>query len=200
MSSATHSLRADNRQAALLDAAARVFRHKGYSASTMRDIAREAGMLPGSIYYHFPTKEDLLLAVYAEGVRRIGEAVDTAVAARDTPWMRLQAACEAHLDHLLAGSDYASVVIRVQPQDLPSAAADELRRLRDAHEQRFRTLVQALPLPPDTDRTLLRLMLLGALNQAQVWYRPQRTGPAMAPSTIARDFVRMLKHPQEPQP
>ena len=36
-------------------------------------------MLPGSIYYHFPSKEEMLLAVYEEGLRHIAERVDAAV-------------------------------------------------------------------------------------------------------------------------
>ena len=36
----------------IIDAAARVFREKGYDGATLRDIAKEAGLLPGSLYYH----------------------------------------------------------------------------------------------------------------------------------------------------
>ncbi|MCZ7598181.1 MAG: TetR/AcrR family transcriptional regulator [Gammaproteobacteria bacterium] len=51
----------------------------------MRDIAREAGMIAGSIYYHFPSKEDLFPAVYEEGVRRISARVSAAIAGIDDP-------------------------------------------------------------------------------------------------------------------
>ena len=56
--------RQDNRRQQLLDVAARLFRERGYHVTSMRDIAREVGMLSGSIYYHFPSKEEMLLAVY----------------------------------------------------------------------------------------------------------------------------------------
>ena len=46
----------------------------------MRDIAKAVGMLSGSIYYHFDSKEGMLLAVYEEGERRVAEAVDAAIA------------------------------------------------------------------------------------------------------------------------
>ena len=45
--------RQDNRRAQLLDAAARLFRERGFHATSMRDIAKAVGMLSGSIYYHF---------------------------------------------------------------------------------------------------------------------------------------------------
>ena len=44
----------------------------------MREIARAAGMLPGSLYCHFAIKEDLLRAVYIRGVDQISEAVQNA--------------------------------------------------------------------------------------------------------------------------
>ncbi|MGA8006403.1 MAG: helix-turn-helix domain-containing protein, partial [Burkholderiales bacterium] len=71
--------RADSRLPRILDRAAGLLRDKGFHATSMRDIAGSVGMLPGSLYCHFDSKEDLLVAVYAEGVRRLGEAVDAAL-------------------------------------------------------------------------------------------------------------------------
>jgi AcrR family transcriptional regulator len=109
--------RQDNRRAQLLDAAARLFRERGYHATSMRDIAKAVGMLSGSIYYHFDSKEEMLLAVYEEGERRVAEAVDAAVAGETDPWQRLEAACAAHLAMLIAHRDFAQVMIRTLPQE-----------------------------------------------------------------------------------
>jgi AcrR family transcriptional regulator len=177
-----------NRRQALLDAAARLFARRGFHAASMREIARAAGMLPGSLYYHVASKDELLLAVYAEGVRRIAARVDAATAQASVPWARLEAACIAHAEMLLDGGDYAQVVIRVRPQDCPAMEA-RLIALRDAHEDRFKTLVAELELPEGTDRQALRLMVLGALNWAQTWYRPGGDAPA----AIARRFLALLR-------
>ena len=66
---------------------------------------------------------------------------------RTDPWERLEAACVAHLEALLEESDYAQVVIRVQPADVPSVAA-RLVALRDGYERLFVDLVAELPLAP----------------------------------------------------
>ena len=182
--------RADNRLPLLLDEAARLFRAQGFHGTSIRDIVRAVDMLPGSLYYHFATKEDLLAAVYAEGVRRISERVGAAAAGAAEPWARLEAACVAHLESLLEESDYAQVVIRVRPSDAPSVAA-HLITLRDGYERLFVDLIAALPLAPSVDRASLRLMLLGALNWTQNWYRPGRDDPA----AIARHFVGLLRAP-----
>jgi len=179
--------RADNRLPLILDEAARLFSARGFHGASVRDIVAAVDMLPGSLYYHFATKEALLAAVYAEGVRRISEAVAAAIAGKRDPWERLEAAAVAHLEALLEAGDYAQVVIRVRPADAPSVEA-ELVRLRDDYERVFVELVQDLPLARGTDRRSVRLMLLGALNWSQTWYHPGRDDPR----AIARRFVAQL--------
>ncbi len=193
---AARAPRRDSRLAAVLDAAAAQFAARGYEATSIRDIVQRVGMLPGSLYCHFANKEALLAAVYAEGVRRIGAAVDTAAARHDEPWARLEAACAAHLQALLDRSAYAQVVTRVGPASVPALAA-ELVALRDAYEQRFAALVDALPLPPRAPRATLRLLLLGALNWTPTWYRD---GAGQSPAMLARRFVRLLADAQRLAP
>ena len=57
------ALRQERRQA-ILDAAMKVFAQQGYAAATIRAIAREANIAQGTIYLYFPSKRDLLLALY----------------------------------------------------------------------------------------------------------------------------------------
>jgi len=98
----------------------------------------------------------------------------------------------AHLEALLKTGDYALVVIRVLPQDVPKAAA-RLVKLRDGYDSLFAELVAALPLPPKTDRQTFRLLLLGALNWTQHWFRE---GGRSSPRSIARSFLRLLREAQ----
>ena len=180
--------RQDSRRHLLLDVAAALFAARGYAATSMRDIAKAAGMLPGSIYCHFPTKAVLLRAVYEEGVRRIGDGVARAVAAEAEPWARLRAAASAHMAAVLDDSSYARVVIRVLPADAPEVAPD-LTALRDGYEDTFRRLIDALALPAAADAGAFRRLLLGALNWSQTWYRPGGDAPA----AIAGRFVDLLR-------
>jgi AcrR family transcriptional regulator len=183
--------RQDNRRQHLLDAAAGLICRRGYHATSMRDIGRATDMLPGSIYYHFASKDELLVAIYAEGVRRIAERVDKAAARATDPMKRLEAACVAHLEMLLTDSDYAQVVVRVLPEDVP-AVSERLTALRDDYEERFRQLIAALKLPKTRQR-YARLTLLGGLNGAQAWYRPGGDSPAR----IARRVLECLREPLE---
>jgi len=191
--------RAHNRQPKLLEAAARVFRQKGYGITTMRDIAAATGMTAGSIYYHYPSKGDLLLAVYAEGVRRVTAAVEAAMEPEGTPWQQLERAITAHLLMMVGQAPgdgpFAGVFVQVLPHDFPPEHHEALIALRNGYEATFRALIDALPLKRGTDRRLLRLQLIGALNHVPQWYRPN--GPR-TPQAIARVMTRHLQAGLEP--
>ena len=184
---------ADSRLPQLLDEAAALFRAHGFEGTSMRDIARAVGMLPGSLYCHFETKEALLVAVYVKGVRQISDAVQAAIDRHQDPWDRLEAACIAHLEAILHDDDYAQVVVRVRPAEV-GAADDSLAALRNQYESIFTELIAALPLSRTTDRRVMRLMLIGAMNWSQVWWRPDGR---FNPRTIARKFIALLRQGQE---
>lgn len=180
--------RANNRTNALLDSAAELFSTRGYEASTMRDIARNNGMLPGSIYYHFPNKDALLVAVYEEGVHRLTDRVEEALNGIANPWDRLERMLATHVAMIVEPTAYARVIIRILPDAAP-AVAGQLIALRNRYERILRSLIEALPLADGTDRRVLRLLLIGAANHIPVWHRPG----GRAPAEIAHDLVRMAR-------
>lgn len=184
--------RADNREKDLLDAAARLFAQRGYAATSMRDIALAIDMLAGSVYYHFPSKEELLVAVYSVGVEQLDATCVEAMSRETEPWARLEALCRAHLEVVLTDSDYARVLIRVLPDDIPSVA-DRLRLLRGRQEERFRAAIDQLPLRRGVDRGVLRLMLLGALNWSLTWFAPEGR---RSPRELAHQYVAFIKETQ----
>jgi AcrR family transcriptional regulator len=59
------SSKGEQTRTAIVAAALRLFREKGYEATTMRAIAREAGVATGNAYYYFSSKEELVLQFYA---------------------------------------------------------------------------------------------------------------------------------------
>lgn len=58
--------RSERSRAAILEAALELFSHRGYGATSMRDIASKAGVSTGSVYHHFADKEAIFLALLAQ--------------------------------------------------------------------------------------------------------------------------------------
>ncbi|MEH6494385.1 MAG: TetR/AcrR family transcriptional regulator [Pseudomonas marincola] len=180
--------RSDNRRQELMAAAAHLFNQRGYDATSMRDIAREAGMLAGSMYYHFPSKDDLIIATYEEGTRLISEALVSATEGCADPWDRLFRAASAHMNTLFGGNNFSILLCGDISRAAP-ALRIRLIEIRDSYDELFMELIENLPLPDDVDPTLLRLSLLGSLNWSASWYRPG----GQTPEQIGTLFVRLLK-------
>ena len=180
----------ESRRQAVLDTAAAMFAAKGYAGTSIRSITTSVGMFPGSIYCHFKSKEDLLLAVYREGVARFEAAIDVALGgSTGDPWQALEVACAAHLSILLNGGDYARIVSPEFVRSFPPSMLPMLNAERDRYERHFEKLIAALPLDPRTDHWLFKVALFGSLNWSQTWYRKGR----YTPKDIAQAFIAFLR-------
>ena len=77
----------EDKRRLILDAAVRVFAHKGYHTSRVGDIAEEAGVAHGLLYHYFRSKEELLETIFRETWRDVLDAVraveETDESARD---------------------------------------------------------------------------------------------------------------------
>ena len=173
----TKGVRPENRRQVILEAAAALFKSKGFDGTSMREIATASGILPGSIYFHFHSKDDLLLSVQRAGLEHLRTAVESALDGISEPWPRLEAACIAHMEVILGGKSSSGPALLNGPMDRDSPLWDRIGALRDEYEKIFRQLVDDLPLPPGTNRKYLRLSLLGSINWTCQWYRPGRDSP-----------------------
>ena len=105
-----------NRRQALLKASARLFRRKGFGATTTRDIAAAVGMQSGSPFYHFASKGELLFAVMEEGMHsaltRQLDAQASALAQGVDAGGLLRRLIRAHFDTLHGrGRDFIPVML-----------------------------------------------------------------------------------------
>ncbi len=103
--------RADARrnEKTLLDAAAAVFVSSGVEAP-IRDIAAEAGVGTATIYRHFPTRADLIIAVYRHQIEALAEAGPALLAAGPTPYAALGKWINLFIDFLVTKHGLAGVL------------------------------------------------------------------------------------------
>lgn len=173
-------------RARILDSAALIFRNKGYAGTRLSDVAAAANTQAGSLYYHFPSREELVEEVLRVGQERTSGFVRRRVAALPgdaSDLDRLREAISAHLDSVLEIGDYTAATIRIIGQ-----VPEEIRRRR-LHEQReygefWRSLVNRAhasgDFRTDLNSSALRMLLLGAINSVPDWFRPRRDGMSTA--------------------
>lgn len=185
-----------NRKQEMLNAAAHLFSTRGFDGSSMRMIARRANVRAASLYYHFPSKAEMLAAVYQESGRKMSEFVLAAIDGETDPWRRLELACCAHLRALLAGIDYIQVTFSESPRRFPPGLRDRLIAERDRYERIFRDLIDALPMKDARTRKYFMLSLFGATAWTRMWYR----AGGDEPETIARNILAIVRSGVEGNP
>jgi AcrR family transcriptional regulator len=168
-------LRPEMRQK-VLDAAARLFRERGYAGTTMRDVAHRCGIRAASLYYHFHSKDDILAEVFDYGVRRVAAAVRAAVEALPataSSYDKIRAAVRAHLESFFVYGDYTASNVRVFRQ-APREVQRRNRGLRDRYEAYWKRLLEEARRRGDlrrgVDLSIARLFLFGGMNHTLEWY------------------------------
>src|SRR6201994_2044500 len=86
----------DNRGRDVLAAGVDLFASRGFDATSVRDIATAARVQPASVYYHYPSKEALLVAIVDRAAAQVAEQLRAAATDPD-PWSRLEPACRPPL-------------------------------------------------------------------------------------------------------
>lgn len=105
--------RARSRQQRILKAAATVISRRGYRDAVVEEIAREAETSKGGVYFHFPGKEAILLALLDHTAALLRRKVEKAIAEADDPVAKADAALRVLL-HTLAGHRTLARVFAVE--------------------------------------------------------------------------------------
>jgi AcrR family transcriptional regulator len=164
-----------NRRRELIHSAARLFRRKGFHATSTRDIAAAVGMRSGSPFYHFESKGALLYAVMEEGMRSAIERQQHAlehVGPRASADQRLRVLVRSHFDVLLGpGSDFIPVML-YEARSITAGQRRALASLQSEYEAQWVPVLEALRDERRLrgDVKLARLLIFGALNWSAQWY------------------------------
>jgi TetR/AcrR family transcriptional regulator, cholesterol catabolism regulator len=160
----------------IVAAAAKVFRTKGYHAATVRDIADEVGILKGSLYHHFESKEALLYLVVKEPIAQMFRTIAAIAEADSTATEKLRRAILAHLEAFDRHYPHLFVYLREREsvkrrfREMIGFSPKEYER---CWQQILREGVEQEEFRPDLDIQVTSYGLLGMLNWAYKWYDPQ---------------------------
>lgn len=160
----------------ILNAAVHLFAEFGYNGTTMRDIAKQVGVLPGSLYAHISGKDELLSTIVESGIAKFLGIIHE-IEASDAPAdVRMRNAIKAHVATVAENPERTLVVFH-QWRFLPEPARARAVELRRDYAQAFFQILEAgvadgtfrKPL----DARFAIFSILGALNWVPEWYSPQ---------------------------
>lgn len=158
----------------ILKIAARMFCDRTYHGTTLQDIAREMGMLKGSLYYYIDSKERLLFAIISQAVNSLNEGLVRVENADLAPDKRLK---EIIREHVSFNADFreAGTLFLTERHALASLEMSGVNRIIDRRNQLLvRTLDEAVSwgIYHPLDIRLVSLAIIGLCNSLLFWYRP----------------------------
>ena len=182
-------------RAGILNAAASLFRLRGYGAVSLRAIAAAAGIKAGSIYYHFPSKDAIVTEILDAGIVAVHDEARAAVEAlpdKAQPEDVFRATVRGHLRALLEYGDYTSANVRIFGQ-VPPAVREANLPVRRAYEKYLDALLSDLQaaglIRADVNISRFRLLLIGAMNATLEWFDPDQGSVEALADDYANTFL-----------
>jgi AcrR family transcriptional regulator len=175
----------------ILDAAAQVFRQKGFHGASMADIAKAVDLQKASLYHHVTSKQEILLDLLDRALGMLFEQVNV-IAKQPLPAdEKLRQMIHVYL-RLLADNSDLSAVLLFEHRSLEPAQHKRHIPNRDRFETLWRDALDdgvqdGLFDCPDTSLAVRALM--GNLNWTLTWYRPDG---ALSMEKIADQYTDLL--------
>ncbi|MFF2011264.1 TetR/AcrR family transcriptional regulator [Streptomyces sp. NPDC058195] len=181
------------RRSELLATAAEVFAAQGYNATTVRNIADAAGMLAGSLYYHFDSKESMVDEILSTFLDELWEGYDAVLAAGLAP----RAAIGALVTESFREIDRHRAAVAIYQKEARHLAAlprfgylvESQRRFETAWLGTLERGVADHSFRADLDIRLTYRFVRDTVWVAASWYRP---GGLHSPEEIARQYLSMV--------
>jgi AcrR family transcriptional regulator len=192
----------DEKQLAILDAAASVFMKLGFAAASLDDISEHYGATKGIIYYHFRSKTSLFFAVQRRAMELTRAAIEPAAKDSGSPRERLEQMAFAHTLLMMEHLDYLRVAAQGLELHLGGRTTEEERKalkeitvLRDNNEKLYLQVLEEgmrAGVFRQMDIRLVVKPLLGALNWTSRWYQPRQGETRASREVIAAEIARYV--------
>ena len=174
------------RRLEILRSAAAAFTRNGFTGATMEEIAEQAQMAKGNLYYYFPSKQELLFFCQDYSLTRLNEQAATVLKSKQPADAKLRALIALHVHTVL--EELPGSTAHTDFRSLPKEQLRKIVRKRDRYEKAYRNVVEAgvqESLFEVGDARTAVWAILGALNWIVQWYSPKGE---MTAEQIARDF------------
>jgi AcrR family transcriptional regulator len=178
-----HALKRD----AVILAAARAFRERGYHNTSLDDLAAGLGVTKPTLYLYVPNKEAILFECFKAGLEQIQACLTDCEGAPGVARERLFAFIRGYATAIVG--DFGWCMLRAEDQHLGAAMSRRIKLLKAGIDKRMRALIDAGVADGSIRRCDTRMTafaLAGALNWMGHWFREDAS---LNPREIADRFI-----------
>lgn len=177
----------------ILEAAAQVFRQKGFHGASMKDIAGAVNLQKASLYHHVSSKQEILLALLNQALVLLLEEISPLASQSIPADKKLQQMIRAYL-HILADNTDLSAVLLFEHRSLERKQHARHVPNRDRFEALWRDVISEgvhAKIFKCDDPALAARALLGIMNWTITWYHPDGE---LTIEQIADQYSNLLLH------
>jgi AcrR family transcriptional regulator len=168
-----------------------LFQRKGYFATSISEIAAQCGIQKASIYYHYPSKENILFHIQQTTMEELTAYLYDNLDGLTDIEARMGAAVRSHVRFHL-NRQKETFIANSELRGLTPEHYQEIVRMRDAYEQIFQQIIreghEGGVFAAD-DVKILSYAILTLCNAGAIWFNPQGRRPVDAIAAIYEKFV-----------
>lgn len=171
--------------------AARLFKEKGYSAVTMRDIAQAMDIKAASLYNHIKSKQEILILIVIEIAEEFTNTMLQIVNAEENAIQKIEKVIQLHIDITLRNSD-ALACLNNDWMHLAEAELAYFIKMREQYEENFRTIIAKGIADGEIKNLNIEVIIfstLSTLRTLYLWYGKKKSLQA---ATIKSDMTQVL--------
>ncbi len=160
----------------ILRTAARLFRERGYDATSMNDISAALKLSKGGLYHHFRSKDEILYHIMNHAMDITEDRVLTPIRDITDPEQRLRALIRLHIELVLRARDREITVILHENHPLPPGLRKKVNIRKKGYIHYLEQLIMEVQRARSSKNVTHRaaaFALLGMINWIYQWYRPE---------------------------
>ena len=180
-----------DRKTEIINVAAKLFKEKGYSAITMRDIAQAMDIKAASLYNHIKSKQEILALIIIEIAEEFTNTIAQIVISEDTNIQKLEKVIQLHIDITLRNSD-ALACLNNDWMHLAPAELSYFIKMREDYEEYFRSIIVngiASGEIKNLNTEVIIFSILSTLRTLYLWYGKKKS---LNPSILKSNMKQVL--------
>jgi AcrR family transcriptional regulator len=180
-----------DRKTEIITVAAQLFKEKGYSAVTMRDIAQEMDIKAASLYNHIKSKQEILVLIIIEIAEEFTTTMNDVVTSSESTIKKIEKIIQLHIDITLRDAN-ALACLNNDWMHLADAELSYFIKMRDAYEDNFRTIIKKGMEEGTIAKINLEVIMfstLSTLRTLYLWYGKKKSPD---PAVLKTNMIQVL--------
>lgn len=184
-------MKPSDRKTEIITIAAQLFKEKGYSAVTMRDIAQAMNIKAASLYNHIKSKQEILMLIIIEIAEEFTNTILQIVNSDETTIRKLEKVIQLHIDITLRNSD-ALACLNNDWMHLADAELTYFIKMREQYEEHFRAIINQGITNNEIKNLNVEVIIfstLSTLRTLYIWYGKKKS---LNPSILKSHMIEVL--------